>query len=159
MTKLSFLPSLQKTRHPAAGGNNTYRLTVRRNYQNLRQIQAMLKYHNVKSGTVAELLPDSVNITNVDDILQLMVDAGYSKSAYGMIIHAKSLPAEFFELKSGVAGEILQKFSNYRMKLAIVGHFSEIKSKSLRDFIRESNNRKIISFVSTLNEALSILDK
>jgi len=28
MTKLSFLPSLQKTRHPAAGGNTTYRLTV-----------------------------------------------------------------------------------------------------------------------------------
>jgi hypothetical protein len=28
MTKLSFLPSLQKTRHPTAGGNNTYRLTV-----------------------------------------------------------------------------------------------------------------------------------
>jgi len=28
MTKLSFLPSLQKTRHPTAGGNTTYRLTV-----------------------------------------------------------------------------------------------------------------------------------
>ena len=28
MTKLSFLPSLQKTLHPAAGGNTTYRLTV-----------------------------------------------------------------------------------------------------------------------------------
>jgi hypothetical protein len=31
MTKLSFLPSLQKTRHPAAGGNTTYRLTVSTN--------------------------------------------------------------------------------------------------------------------------------
>jgi hypothetical protein len=119
----------------------------------------MLKYHNLKSGQVAELLPDSINITNADDILQLMVDAGYSQSAQGMIIHANSLPAEFFKLKSGIAGDILQKFSNYRMKLAIVGDFSNIKSMSLRDFIRESNNRKIISFVSTLNEALSILDK
>jgi hypothetical protein len=119
----------------------------------------MLKYHNLKSGTVAELLPESVNITNSDDMLQLMVDAGYSHSAQGMIIHAKSLPTEFFELKSGIAGEILQKFSNYRMKLVIVGNFLEIKSKSLSDFIRESNSRKIISFVSTLDEALSILDK
>jgi len=119
----------------------------------------MLKYHNLKSGQVAELDPDSHNITDVDDILQLMVDAGYSQSAYGMIIHARNLPSEFFELKSGIAGEILQKFSNYRMRLAIVGDFSEIKSKSLRDFIRESNNRKTISFVSTINEALSILDK
>jgi hypothetical protein len=119
----------------------------------------VIKYHNLKSGQVAELVPDSANITNVDDILQLMVDAGYSQSAHGMIIQAKSLPADFFELKSGIAGEILQKFSNYRMKLCIIGDFSVIKSKSLRDFIRESNNRKTISFVSTLNEALSILDK
>jgi hypothetical protein len=119
----------------------------------------MLKYHNLKSGIVAELLPDSVTIINSDDILQFMVDAGYSHSAQGMIIYAKNLSTEFFELKSGTAGEILQKFSNYRMKLAIVGDFSEIKSKSLSDFIRESNNRKIISFVSTLYEALSILDK
>jgi len=88
-----------------------------------------------------------------------MVDARYSNSVESMIIYAKSLSSEFFELKSGIAGEILQKFSNYRMKLAIIGDFSEIKSKSLRDFIRESNYRKIISFVSTLNEALSILDK
>lgn len=119
----------------------------------------MLRYHNVKSGKVAELIPDSVKITNADDILQLMVDARYSNSVESMIIYAKSLSSEFFELKSGIAGEILQKFSNYRMKLAIIGDFSEIKSKSLRDFIRESNNRKIISFVSTLNEALSIFDK
>lgn len=63
------------------------------------------------------------------------------------------------DLKSGFAGEILQKFSNYRMKLAIIGDFSEIKSKSLRDFIRESNNRRTISFVSSIEEALFILDK
>jgi Domain of unknown function (DUF4180) len=119
----------------------------------------MLKYHNSNSGMIAELLPDSVTIMNTEDILQLMVDAGYSHSVQSMIIHAKSLPMEFFELKTGIAGEILQKFSNYRMKLAIIGDFSEIKSKSLRDFIRESNNRKTISFVETLNEALSILDK
>jgi hypothetical protein len=76
-----------------------------------------------------------------------------------MILHAINLPSEFFDLKSGFAGEILQKFSNYRMKLAIIGDFSEIKSKSLRDFIRESNNRRTISFVSSIEEALSILDK
>jgi hypothetical protein len=32
MTKLSFLPSLQKTRHPTPGGNTTYRLTVNCNW-------------------------------------------------------------------------------------------------------------------------------
>ena len=95
----------------------------------------MIKLHNSKSGMIAEVLPDSVTISNTDDILQLMVDAGYTHSVQSMILHAINLPSEFFDLKSGFAGEILQKFSNYRMKLAIIGDFSEIKSKSLRDFI------------------------
>ena len=119
----------------------------------------MIEYHTGKSGKIAEVLRGSVKKANIDDILQLMFDAGYNHSVQSMIIHKESLPLEFFDLKSGIAGEILQKFSNYRMKLAIVGDFSEIESKSLRDFIRESNDRKTISFVSSVNEALSILDK
>jgi hypothetical protein len=75
-----------------------------------------------------------------------------------MIIHDKSLHPDFFDLKTRVAGEILQKFSNYRMRLAIVGNFSGFTSKSLRDFMRESNNRGIICFVDSLDEALSRLD-
>jgi hypothetical protein len=119
----------------------------------------MIKLHNSKSGFIAEVPPESVTILNTDDILQLMVDAGYTHSVQSMILHSANLPAEFFDLKSGFAGEILQKFSNYRMKLAIIGDFTEIKSKSLRDFIRESNNRRTISFVSSIEEALAILDK
>jgi hypothetical protein len=45
------------------------------------------------------------------------------------------------------------------MKLSIIGDFSEIKSKSLKDFIRESNKWGIISFVPTLEDAISRLDK
>jgi hypothetical protein len=55
-----------------------------------------------------------------------------------------------------MAGEILQKFSNYRIKLAIVGDFSKYTKKSIRDFIRESNNTGHINFVGTLDEALAL---
>jgi hypothetical protein len=40
------------------------------------------------------------------------------------------------------------------MKLAIIGDFTDIKSKSLRQFIGESNRWGIISFVGSLEEAL-----
>jgi len=116
----------------------------------------MIKYHKISNGTIAELLPDSDMITGPDDMLDIMADIGYDQSQ-GVIIHRKNLPEEFFDLKTGLAGEILQKFSNYRMRLAIVGDFTQIKSKSLRDFIRESNTRRIISFVPDLNDALSVL--
>jgi hypothetical protein len=58
-----------------------------------------------------------------------------------------------------MAGEILQKFSNYRVKLAIVGDFSKYSSKSLADFIYESNKGKHINFVATKTEALKVLSQ
>jgi hypothetical protein len=83
-----------------------------------------------------------------------MVEAGYN-DCEKLIIHRETLNDSFFDLKTKVAGEILQKFSNYRMKLAIIGDFSNIKSKSLRDFVRESNTRGIITFVDSLEKAVS----
>jgi hypothetical protein len=119
----------------------------------------MIKYRtNINGIKIAEILPESDLITSPDDILGIMADVGYNGSDK-LIIHYKNLHHDFFDLKTGLAGEILQKFSNYRMRLAIIGDFSEFKSKSLKDFIRESNNRGIISFVDSLEQALSRLDR
>jgi hypothetical protein len=117
-----------------------------------------IKYHITAGGKkLAEIIPGSGLITGPDDILDFMAEARLNDSGR-MIIHDKSLHPDFFDLKTRVAGEILQKFSNYRMRLAIVGNFSGFTGKSLRDFMRESNNRGIICFVDSLDEALSRLD-
>lgn len=118
-----------------------------------------IKYHKTTSGSIiAEILPVTDSISSPDDILDLMAEVRYNGSGT-MIIHEKSLHPDFFDLKTRVAGEILQKFSNYRMQLAIVGDFSAYKSKSLKDFIRESNRIGTISFLGTVDEALSKLDR
>jgi hypothetical protein len=70
-----------------------------------------------------------------------------------LILFEHQLCPEFFDLRSGMAGEILQKFSNYRMKLAIIGDFKKYPSKSLRDFIFESNKGGKILFLSSVEEA------
>ena len=119
----------------------------------------MIKYHNLERNVIiAEILPESEIINTPEDLLDIMADAGYNGST-GIIVHSKNLNKEFFDLKTGLAGEILQKFSNYRMKLAIIGDFAVIESKSLRDFIRESNNRGIINFVKSLEEGISRMGK
>lgn len=79
--------------------------------------------------------------------------AGFDK----VIIHRHNLSTDFFDLKNGLAGEILQKFSNYRIRLAIVGDFSEFNSKSLNDFIYESNQGKQINFLTSVSDALDQL--
>jgi hypothetical protein len=54
---------------------------------------------------------------------------------------------------------MLQKFSTYNFKLAIIGDFSKYKSESLQDFIRESNGGNRIYFVENLVSAFNKLTR
>ena len=74
-----------------------------------------------------------------------------------MILNIKNITPSFFDLKNGLAGEVLQKFSNYKVRLVIIGDFSNFESKSLNDFIRESNNGKQVNFLTSKEEAINRL--
>jgi hypothetical protein len=119
----------------------------------------MIKYHLTGSDTpVAEVTGSSVTITSASDMLDIMGDVSYAGCSR-MIVHSDSFSPGFFDLRTGIAGEILQKFSNYRMRLAIVGDFSHLTSKSWRDFIRESNRGRTVNFLSSAEEAILELIK
>jgi len=110
--------------------------------------------HEMAEVKLAELTADTYLIQSVDDGLQLLGDMYYS-GFDAIILHSKNIVPDFFDLKNKMAGEILQKFSNYRMRLFIVGDFSSVSSKSLSDFIRESNKGKQVNFVGSLDEILA----
>ena len=71
-----------------------------------------------------------------------------------LIIHEENMISDFFVLKNKIAGNILQKFSQYSMPLAIIGDFEKYESKSLNDFIFESNKGSQINFVTTIEDGL-----
>lgn len=58
-----------------------------------------------------------------------------------VVIPMERLDEDFFRLRTGVAGEFLQKFVTYKLRLAIVGNISAYLSESsvLRDFVYEAN--------------------
>lgn len=107
---------------------------------------------------MAEVISDSVIITNSQDGLQLLADL-YYQGFDGIVLYEKNISPVFFDLSSGLAGEILQKFSNFRIKLAIIGDFSAYQGKSLKDFIFESNKLGNVNFVNSLEEAQIRLSK
>lgn len=112
--------------------------------------------HNINQTKIAEIISDDIIINSSDDALDLLGNLyyqGYDK----IIIYENNLSADFFDLKNKMAGEILQKFSNYRVSLAIIGDFSKYTSKSIRDFIYESNKTGHINFVGSTEEALNKL--
>ncbi|MGG7469432.1 DUF4180 domain-containing protein [Chryseobacterium arthrosphaerae] len=113
-----------------------------------------IKSHEVNSIKIAEIVSGEIIIQSAQDGLDLMGNV-YYQGFDKVILHEKNITPEFFDLKTGIAGEILQKFSNYRIGLAIIGDFSKYESKSIKDFIFESNTTKHVNFVGTLEEALT----
>ncbi|MBN1971353.1 MAG: DUF4180 domain-containing protein [Candidatus Delongbacteria bacterium] len=115
-----------------------------------------IEKHKINDIYIAELISDNLIIQKNEDGIDLLGNLyyqGYDK----VILHEKNITSDFFDLKNKMAGEILQKFSNYRVRLVIVGDFSKYTRKSLKDFIYECNNGKQVNFVSSLTDALKIL--
>lgn len=112
-----------------------------------------VKIHDTGTARIAEIISDK-NLTNSSqDGLDLLGNI-YYQDFDKIIIHEKNITPDFFDLKTKIAGEILQKFSNYRVRLAIVGDFSKYQSKSIKEFIFESNKGKQVGFVNSVEMAL-----
>lgn len=113
------------------------------------------KPHN---GQNVAIVTGGVNLlANTGDGLDLLASVKYQTDCDRVVLQKEEICEEFFDLKTRIAGEVLQKFITYQMKLAIIGDFSGYSSKALRDFIRESNRGKDICFVANEQEALDFL--
>jgi hypothetical protein len=115
-----------------------------------------IQSHN--DGEIAEIISDKIIIQNAEDALDLMGNI-YYQGFDKLIIHKKDITTDFFDLKNKMAGEILQKFSTYRVRLVIIGDFSKLTSKSVNDFMYESNQGKQVNFLASFKEALSALTR
>lgn len=111
----------------------------------------------VEKNGVARIQSDEILITDAQSALDLMATVRYEASCDRIAIHKSAVKEDFFVLSTGIAGEILQKFVTYQVKLAIIGDYSGYTSKPLRDFIYESNKGNHIFFVATEDEAIAKL--
>ncbi|KGN74903.1 alpha/beta hydrolase [Porphyromonas macacae] len=115
-----------------------------------------IETHNIGNIKVAEIITDKIILRSIEDGLDLLGNL-YYQGFDKIIVYEKNIIPAFFDLKTKIAGDILQKFAQYRMPLIIVGDFSKFQSKSLNDFIFESNKGKQINFVNSRSEAIKLL--
>ena len=104
--------------------------------------------------TIAVVTGEEKVITDTQSALDLAMTVKYETGAERIALDKKLVCEDFFILSTGVAGEILQKFINYHIKMAIYGDYSRYTSKPLHDFIYESNQGKDFFFVDTQEEAV-----
>ncbi len=70
-----------------------------------------------------------------------------------LMIHAEALSDDFFKLRTGLAGMILQKFINYRVRTAVVLQ-GEVKfTGKFKEFLAEANKGKDFRVFNSTEEA------
>jgi hypothetical protein len=104
---------------------------------------------------------DGPVVRDVDAARDLIAEA-MSQGARVLVVPAARLDDAFFQLRSGLAGEILQKAANYRKKIAVIGDVSRHTeaSNAFRDLVVESKRSATFFFepdLTALAERLAAL--
>ena len=111
------------------------------------------KFYELNGVRVLECVADGTKLRTYNDAVEL-VGKSFEDRATLIVIPVECLDDEFFQLKTRIAGEIVQKFVQYRRRVAIVGDISrhQAESSALRAFVTESNRGKEVWFLTSLEE-------
>ena len=86
-------------------------------------------------------------LSDISDALGACIGAG------GLILTESDLAPEFFDLRSGLAGELFQKFINYKVRVAIVLRDPAAYGERFSELAYEHSSHGIIRFVSSQDDA------
>lgn len=84
---------------------------------------------------------------DIADALAASIDQG------GLILDEKSLGPAFFDLRTGFAGEVLQKFTNYRARLAILLADPDAYGSRFSELVYEHRTHRLVRFFGSEQQA------
>lgn len=78
------------------------------------------------------------------------IGEAWGADASTVVVPVERLDERFFDLRSGVLGEVTQKFVNYRLRLVVLGDVTAhiAASNAFRDYVRETNAGDQVWFVA-----------
>lgn len=78
------------------------------------------------------------------------IGAAWGSDASTIVVPMERLDTRFFDLRTGVLGELTQTFVNYRIRLVVLGDVTAHTeaSEALRDYVRETNAGDQVWFVA-----------
>ena len=77
--------------------------------------------------------------------------------SYALLLDRGTLPASFFDLSTGVAGELVQKLVNYDVRMAAVVPDLAGCPERFREFVAEANRGRLFRFFVTREAAIDWL--
>jgi len=91
------------------------------------------------------------NLSGEQDALDIAAFC-WENDTENLLLDHSNLPDEFFNLRTGLAGSVLQKFSNYRIRAAAVVDPSKIHGRFV-DLARELNRGSYFRIFENINDA------
>lgn len=89
-----------------------------------------------------------------DEVVIACIESGSSS----LLLDANALPAAFFDLASGIAGELLHKLSVYRLRMACVLADREARPARFQEFVREADRGNQFRFFADRASAIQWLE-
>lgn len=120
----------------------------------LKEEQGKLNYKLVESGDIkyVELFSCTEPISSEQDALDLVGLCGEHGTNL-IMLHSEAVSDDFFKLRTGLAGKILQKFVNYYIKAAAVVPDEKINTGKFKDMAIEANRGKDFRIFTEREEA------
>jgi hypothetical protein len=97
-----------------------------------------------------EKTPLNQRIASIVDV-NPAVEVAFSQQ--GLLLVGSELGEAFFDLRTGLAGELFQKFVNYRLPLAIVLPDSSVCGDRCGELVREHHSHPLVRFFPSSDEA------
>lgn len=99
------------------------------------------------------VLDASEHLFDVPTLANDLIGLAWEHEADVVAVPAMALPGTFYELRSGMLGEMAQKFANYRLHLVVLGDISAqlTASKAFSDYVYEANMGRTLWFVPDLD--------
>jgi len=91
-----------------------------------------------------------VSVRSVGDVNDAI---GACAGADGLLLTGSDLGRDFFDLRTGLAGELMQKLVNYRIRAAIVVPDPAAHGERFAELAHEHARHAAIRFVRTRDEA------
>lgn len=80
-------------------------------------------------------------------------------SGEGLLLTEQECTRALFDLRTGIAGELFQKFTNYQLPLAIVIADANVYGPRFSELVYEHRNHTLIRFFTSTIEAQAWLDR
>jgi Domain of unknown function (DUF4180) len=94
----------------------------------------------------------NIRLETAQDIPDL-IGACWGMDGLGVILQESDLASSFFDLRTGLLGELFQKCTNYNLRLAMVVLEPGGHGERFSELVHEHRSHKLIRFFTSVDEA------